>query len=305
MKMNYTPTLLLALSVNCIAQESTSTVVVPPVRISTGGLGTCPTANMTERAINDMKNVIRPILCDAVARRYPDSMPPPCVCDGPGPWTRIAHLNMSDLGQQCPSGLSLITTPARGCGRSSAGPGTCDSIIFPSAGRSYYRVCGRVHAYQKGSTDAFRPIGSNPGLEDVYLDGVSLTHGSVGSRQHIWSFAAALYETHTMDLPSSLCACSDTTKDWPFQVPSFVGENYFCATGNPGPNWPLGFVHTDILWDGEGCGPTNGCCEFNNPPWFSVTLPQPTTDDLEARVCHDQAAGDEDTIISLIDIYAM
>ena len=31
-------------------------------------------------------------------------------------------------------------------------------------------------------------------LNDVYIDGVSLTHGVSGSQQHIWSFASALYE---------------------------------------------------------------------------------------------------------------
>ena len=85
------------------------------------------------------------------------------------------------------------------------------------------------------------------------------------------------------------------------QVPAFVGNDYFCATGNPGP----GFITTKIysedpLWDGEGCGPTNACCQFNNPPWFCTTLPKPTTDDLELRICRDQSWED-----SLVDISVM
>ena len=41
------------------------------------------------------------------------------------------------------------------------------------------------------------------GLED----GVSLTHGAAGSRQHIWSFVAALYEEETR-FPHLCCACT-------------------------------------------------------------------------------------------------
>ena len=37
------------------------------------------------------------------------------------------------------------------------------------------------------------------------------------------------------------------------------------------------YPDNDPLWDGEGCGPTSICCDFNNPPWFCKTLPQPTS----------------------------
>ena len=58
---------------------------------------------------------------------------------------------------------------------------------------SYSRVCGRLIGYQKGSTRNGVPI---PSLEGTYIDGVSLTHGTAGSRQHIWTFVAAVYETN-------------------------------------------------------------------------------------------------------------
>ena len=57
------------------------------------------------------------------------------------------------------------------------------------------------------------------------------------------------------------------------------------------------------LWDGGGCGPTGGCCESNNPPWFCKTLPQPTTDDIEVRVCGDEVLSNEDILVELIEIY--
>ncbi len=51
------------------------------------------------------------------------------------------------------------------------------------------------------------------------------------------------------------------------------------------------------LWDGAGCGPLNTCCTLNNPPWFYKELPEPTTNDIEMRVCKDQQSANEDIAI--------
>ena len=48
------------------------------------------------------------------------------TCGGPGLWRRIAHLDMSDPDQQCPSNWRLITTPVRACGCTSS---ACDSAV--------------------------------------------------------------------------------------------------------------------------------------------------------------------------------
>jgi hypothetical protein len=160
-----------------------------------------------------------------------------------------------------------------------------------------------VVAYQRGDPEAFSN-GANHGLEVVYLDGVSLTHGAAGSRQHIWSFAVA--EGATGQSSGNVCPCTTNT-NWPHQLPSFIGNNYFCDTGNPGPGESATAVYSDDpLWDGEGCGPTNTCCLFNTPPWFCTALPQPTTDDLELRICSNGpgSGGNEDILVNLVDIYA-
>ena len=92
----------------------------------------------------------------------------------------------------------------------------------------------------------------------------------------------------------------------PYDVPSFIGNNYFCATGNTGPGLTSQVIYsTDVLWDGQGCGPTNACCQLNNPPWFCTALPRPTTQDIELRVCHDQYESDEDVLPSVIKLYIM
>ena len=72
-----------------------------------------------------------------------------------------------------------------------------------------------------------------------------------------------------------------------FNIPSFVGSDYFCETGVPtGTTFTNGYFYPngDRLWDGEGCGPSSTCCTFNNPPWFCKQLPQTTTDDMEVSV---------------------
>ena len=58
--------------------------------------------------------------------------------------------------------------PVVGCGQFTDTARTCDS-----------KVCGRVNAYQVGSPNS---VSSNHtvSVDDLYVDGVSLTHGTVG-----------------------------------------------------------------------------------------------------------------------------
>ena len=229
---------------------------------------------------------------------------PPCFCGGAGGWTRVAHLNMSDPNQQCPSNWSLTTTPVRGCGRLSTYRRSCDSVVYPVDGRTYSSVCGRVNAYQFGRVTAFFTQTNN--IEVPYVSGVSITHGLPGSRQHIWTFAAAIGDNCTNNF-RHLCPCSNVNLTWPYQVPSYIGNDYFCESGHHAVDVSChgGFTYfpDDPLWDGQNCAPSSTCCELNNPPWFCKTLPQPTSDDLEIRQCHFNSEKDEDTLISLIDIY--
>ena len=295
---------LILVSVHHCACQQIPAVLSPAVIRGTAS-ESCPSAealdaqrNATKQEIHDLlRNIVNPALSNRNS---------PCSCGGPGEWIRIAFLNMTDLTQQCPTNWRLMTSPVRACGRSSTGNSVCDSTTFPSNGRSYSHVCGRIIGYQQGSTDAFAPsIPASPGLEGAYIDGLSLTHGAAGSRQHIWSFASALYETDPSYRTSWICPCTNSNINWPHQVPSFIGNNYFCDTGNPGPGYAYSVHSDDPLWDGRGCGPTNTCCEFNNPPWFCTTLPQPTSDDIELRICSDQARSNEDTLVSLIDLHIM
>ena len=226
-----------------------------------------------------------------------------CGCGGSSPWTRVAFLNMSDPNEVCPSNWTTYTSPRRACGTGDR-PGIsnqCDSVIYPNTvGQTYSRVCGRVIAYQHKNTRAFETLVlQNRTLEQIYLDGVSITHGSAGSRQHVWSFASALGDIFATSRPHFSCICS-SSNNWPYST-SFVGNDYFCDTGNHASVYSDGPFPDDPLWDGAGCGPSSTCCTFNNPPWFCKTLPQPTIDYLEVRICDEQAQ--RDTPIQLMEIY--
>ena len=274
----------------CQQRMLPSPIRLPTVSISSGQ--TCP----SQDAVNSANSKVRDILEDSYAA-------PPCSCGGDGGWTRVAYLNMSDPNQQCPSNWNLTTSPVRGCGRSSAGWYTCDSSFYPVLGRTYSSVCGRVLAYQRGwPLGFFLALDTGRNTTDAaYVSGVSLTHGPAGSRQHIWTFAAALGEQNR-NYELYNCPCTNTDVTWPFQVPSFIGNDYFCDTGNRGPGFNrTAFYSDDPLWDGLGCGSSGACCEFNTPPWFCKSLPQPTSDDLELRLCN--RGYQDDKLIHLVDIF--
>ncbi len=217
-------------------------------------------------------------------------------CNSMGGWMRVAYLDTTDPTQQCPSGFELKTDPKRVCVRTT--DQSCTSIIFSVNEVQYSKVCGQVRGYQDGAPDAFG-IWPAESIDDNYVDGVSITYGT-SPRQHIWTFAAAFDETKSN---KHACPCTKTDTDYTGRVPSFIGNDYFCETGTEQPAEYGMFYHEDPLWDGKGCGPTSSCCQFNSPPSFCKELPQPTTDDIEVRVCTDEVFANEDVAIELIELY--
>lgn len=217
-----------------------------------------------------------------------------------GGWMRVADLDMTDPAQQCPRDFAELNrgeAPTRLCTPNSDQAG-CFSHTFPVTAR-YQHVCGRILAYQDNTPNAFFPfhIRSSLTVDDVYVDGISLTYGS--PRSHVWTFAAALDESlgHL-----SGCACSNIFTDPTVNLPPFVGQDYFCDTGSRNDVEFL-FYADDPLWDGGGCGPNSSCCSFNNPPWFFRELASATSDDLEMRVCRDSGPNNEDTPFEAVELY--
>ena len=234
------------------------------------------------------------------------------LCEIPGcrlnssSWNCIAFLNMSYPSQMCPREWSFSSHSVfRGCGRRAANAASCDSVVYSTRGLRYRSMCGYIKGYQYGDPNAFNSsVSGNVSLESWYIDGVSLTHGSPGARKLVWSFVNTWYDSN-MATRNFRYTCPCTVESfftWPHSVPEFVGNNYFCDSGNHSPSypWPWG---DNPLWDGAGCGGYGTCCQFNNPPWFCRTLPVATTDDLEVRMCSDQETSNQNTFIHKMELY--
>ena len=218
-----------------------------------------------------------------------------------GGWMKVASFDMDNPSHSCPSGLRLLTDTKRRCVTPSDGAG-CASTMFNISGIPYQRVCGKVIGYQVESTDAFANFVGSHTIEGAYVDGVSLTHGH-NPRHHIWTFASAVDESDHHGPSIFVCPCTNH-QTATVQVPTFIGNNYFCDTGSQEQYESNRFYHEDPLWDGAGCGGSSTCCSFNNPPWFMRDLSSSgTTDDLELRVCRDEARSNEDVGLRSVELY--
>ena len=221
------------------------------------------------------------------------------TCGGTSGWRRVVFLDMTDPSHNCPSGWEETGYTKRTCGRASDSGGTCDSATFPTGGLEYSRVCGRAVGYQFRGLSAF--YSSSQTIESHYVDGLSLTHGSPGSRQHIWTFAGGLAESATY-FQGEQCPCDGGTSP----VPGFLGDDYFCESGVNGPwvKWQWIFHPDDQLWDGRDCLPTSSCCSLNNPPYFIKEIGVNTNDDIEGRICDTSSPRSYgNTAIELLEIY--
>ena len=109
---------------------------------------------------------------------------------------------------------------------------------------------------------------------------------------------------HRMNYTNTPNACPCNT-DTEITIPPWVGDEYFCETGVPtGSGWITNeFYFNNLLWDGQQCGGTSTCCDFNNPPYFCKQLLEAITDDIEVRICGDELLSNEDTPVELIEVF--
>ncbi|KAL5479131.1 hypothetical protein EMCRGX_G022614 [Ephydatia muelleri] len=211
----------------------------------------------------------------------------------------VGSLDMTDPTQKCPNSWQKITSPRPSCGKKYSGPVVpCDSLNIPTSGASYQKVCGRFRGYQKGSPDAFHNFIPTT-LETYYVDGITVTYGLPGSRHHVFTYAASHNE-----ISGEVTACP-CTGDGDSAPTSIVGSDYYCESGNLGPNYVATEVYSaDVLWDGEQCGGNEDtCCSPANLPWFCKTFLIPISKDLEIRICTDESTTNENVLIEKFELY--
>ena len=190
--------------------------------LETGNNWQCPSNEERERTRNKIDQITNSLIFAMTGDIH--------TCNGTPGWRRVAFINMTNTSYNCPTGLKLTSYSKRTCGRSHTTAG-CSSTTFSVGGLPYSRVCGRMRGYQWGSTGAFfsyyTQVSLAQHIDGYYVDGVSLTHGGAGRRQHIWTFAAGITES-SYSYPDAKCPCDTGNYT---RVPAFVGNDYFCESG--------------------------------------------------------------------------
>ena len=204
----------------------------------------------------------------------------------------VYSLDMTIPSENCPSTLKFHQDGnLRTCGKKTNGP-SCDSVNINTNGQSYSKVLGRVTAYQFASTDAFANHPQD--IDKAYVDGISITYDS-SPRKHVWTYASAIHLFAANNNHQNSCP-STGSGDGPW---NFVGDNYFCSSGNPGPDWAY-VLYTTQVWSN-----IQGKCSFCGKKGlsFCAELESSTTQNLELRICTDQSLSDEDIRIESVDLY--
>ena len=154
-----------------------------------------------------------------------------------------------------------------------------------------------MRGYQFATTDAFDT--SYKTIDSPYVHGVSITYGH-NPRKHLWTHAAGVFENV---LAIYDCPCN-TGYNYASNPPSFVGNNYYCESGNNQSYYAIKLYANDFLWDEENCnGLEAPCCTNYKMPWFYSALDSTTSDDIELRVYSDAGLPNEGTPLDIIELY--
>ena len=216
-----------------------------------------------------------------------------------GGWTTIAKFDTSK-GDSCPSGWNRITTPGNNpktvC--ETASDRGCYPTSFNTYNTTFSRICGKVKGYQQGATVAFLPAGVS--INYYYADGVSITVGN--PRKHVWTYASGASDDHAAYNDRN-CPCAAEPGPDP---PAFVGNHYYCESGNTGAYTSGEYYTSDPLWDGAGCHDyDNNCCTNPDAPWFFRQFATPMQEHVEASICHyiHSAYETVDILVESIELY--
>ena len=183
-------------------------------------------------------------------------------------WMRALDMDMSRHHASCPNGLWQVDRPCKACGYNDENEtGGCNSVTFSTHGVPYKRICGMASGYghhihlPDSSTTLTDCPSCGKDIDTAYLNGISITYGT--PRNHVWSYAAVW----TRDNPSR---------------PEFINEDYHCCGAGGS-----GRLREDV--QGTPCDEVeSSCCRHPGLPWFCKELSEPTTADIEVRLCRNQ-----------------
>ena len=214
-----------------------------------------------------------------------ESLPVEIEDCGEGLWRQIADLDGTGGDITCPGEWEFTNSPRTGCTKPDIDVAGCSLATFATSDTlEYSRVCGRITGRSAGFPNGFRridPFTATKEVDDITLvDGITVTHDSPIT--HIWTFAVN-FNPFVGQLG---CPCNTGfTQDFDTAAVDFAGDSYFCDYSRANDERPV--------WTGGDCaeiddpGNVPMCCNFGNPPYFSVTLPSPTTDDIDVWICTD------------------
>ena len=296
----------IALFVGCITQSTLSAQVCPTCCSSLGMLESNPGRSCAD--IYQINKVARGVSHDywvntttGIHQVYCDME---LECGGyKGGWMRIADLDTS-RGDACPGEWINITTPFQNamsptipaC-RSRNDDAGCYSANFSINGAKYSKVCGKARAYQKGTMDALSGHTGILNIDGPYVDGISITLGQ--PRKHVWTYAIGYSDDGSFS--NFNCPCAATPG---VNAAVFVLNNYYCESGNVGDTSVDDYHTHDPLWDGYECiGDNNNCCANVGLPWFYRQFPITQEEDIEVRMCRDQAYSNEGVLLDQLQLF--
>lgn len=145
-----------------------------------------------------------------------------------------------------------------------------ETISINTLGIKYQHVRGNVVLKQFASMDGFSRLNAGSSIEDLYVDGASVTVTNNGVKEHIHTYAIGAYQN--VNGHPSVCPVNGGENP-----PDFVGYNYTCSSGNNGNSWSL--VHYE-----------NSLFSGND---FYKTISAKTSNEIELRIMNDQYLSDE------------
>ena len=222
---------------------------------------------------------------------------------GEGVWMRIGYFDMGGYLAECPEPLERFAVNGRWYCRRTV-TGVCTSVHFSALGKDYTAVCGMVEGYQYGHMDSFEHSTASKTPDDLYAEGISITHGS-SPRRHLWMYAVGQNANPNPGYSlNDQCPC--TTEGSSTTLPTFLGNDYYCDSGNPSrSSYTTAYLYPDRLWDNSGpsCVSSSTCCDNPDQPWFKTKLAEPANEDVEMRWCGNESPTGEATATTRVELY--